>query len=150
MNTAMGTRRFTQVQATLRCNTLLLLVWWIALGLLQYKGELVRLELVSEERGAFATRRGASLYSGPVLLPAHWAGRDTTIWRPTLVVGLGLLGGRATVLAAQRGRQVTSPSSGSAVQDSFHQRGKLWAPLWRVQRPALLCTPKSHVLCLRR
>ena len=27
-----GHREFTQVQATLRCNTLLLLVWWIALG----------------------------------------------------------------------------------------------------------------------
>ena len=48
MNTAMETRRFTQVQATLRCNTLLLLVWWIALGSSQYKDELVRLELASE------------------------------------------------------------------------------------------------------
>ena len=49
MNTAMETRWFTQVQDTLRCHTLLLLVWWIALRLLQYKDELVRLELVSEE-----------------------------------------------------------------------------------------------------
>ena len=36
----MGTQGVTQVQATLRCNTLLLLVWLIALRRLQYKGEL--------------------------------------------------------------------------------------------------------------
>src|SRR5664279_1190990 len=38
-------REFTQVQATVRCKTLLLLVWIAMLAELQYNGELVELSL---------------------------------------------------------------------------------------------------------
>ena len=132
----------------MQCNTLLLLVWWIALGFSQYKDELVRLGLASEVPPCYEA-------GGPLYIAARFSfpliGREgTPQLAPNFGRGLGLLGGRATILAAQWGRRVTSPSSSSAVQDSFHQRGKLWAPLWREQQLALLYTSKGYVLRLRR
>ena len=66
----------------MQCNTLLLLVWWIALGLVvQYKGELV---VARVSWGSVFYGGGGPPYIAAWLsFPAHLAGRDTT-----LVVGL--------------------------------------------------------------